>query len=159
MSVQVYDGSGHLQIPGVPGPQSFAHVGPTAPENPEVGQMWVPDDKYLIDQWDDDWQYPVLLNGWVEYSTATYGSVRYRKMPGGMVLLDGMVKNGTVGYAAANAVFNLPAGYRVTERHVVTGMSSGYVDTRLNIDPSNFVSVGAGATAWVSLHCAWHAEA
>lgn len=157
MSIQVYDGSGYLQIPGTPGPQSFAHVGPTAPEEPEVGQMWVDDSSHLIDQWDDEWQYPVLLNGWVEYNTAVYGPARYRKLPGGLVNVVAMIKNGPVGDVSKPA-FILPAGYRpgsgdsndmltvpatnVNNNHcrILVGYTSGYVQ------------VHVGDPYWVSIH-------
>lgn len=159
MSIQVYDGSGYLQIPGTPGPQSFAHVGPTAPEEPEVGQMWVDDSSHLIDQWDDEWQYPVLLNGWVDYSTG-FGPARYRKTASGLVYVAGLVKNGPIGYNAPQAVFTLPVGYRVTQRHVIAGLAyNGTADCRINVDAQNHLSVAVGSASWSSICCYYYAEA
>lgn len=152
MSIQVYDGSGYLQIPGTPGPQSFAHVGPTAPEEPEPGQMWVDDSSHLIDQWDDEWQYPVLLNGWVEYNTAVYGNVRYRKTPGGLVIVDGMIKSGTVG-DTSKPVFVLPEGYRPPGIMTKPGCNVNDNACRILINQNpGYFQIHMGDPYWVSIH-------
>lgn len=48
-----------------------------------------------------------LLNGWVQYADP-YGPARYRKLPSGLVVCNGLISSGTV---SANA-FLLPVGYR-----------------------------------------------
>jgi hypothetical protein len=151
-AIEVWDGSKYLRMPGTPGPQSFAHVGPTPPESPEVGQMWVPDEP-LLEQWDDDWQYPVLLNGWTEYNPAAYGSTRYRKMAGGLVIVDGMIKGGTVG-DATKPVFVLPEGYRPSGTLSRVGCSVNDTICRILISATSpgYVSVHRGDPYWISLH-------
>lgn len=160
-SVEVYDGAGYIQIPGTPGPQTYASVGPVAPSNPEVGQIWVPDDKYLIDEWDDDWQYPTLLNGWVDYNPTTYGNVRYRKAPGNLVLVEGMVKSGTVN--VASPVFILPVGYRTARTANIPGTNVNENDCRIIVcsssAPAGGFSIHQGDPYWVSIHCCFVADA
>lgn len=157
---EVWDGTQYVALPGTPGPQMFAQVGGTPPTPRGVGDVWVNTDKPLLEQWDDEWQYPALLNGWRDQNPSQFGPVRYRKTPGGLVLMEGLVTGGTTGYGSAQAVFVLPAGYRSAERHVILGASSpGTTNTRINVDVGGIVSVAAGNTAWVSLHCAWQAVA
>jgi hypothetical protein len=61
----------------------------------------------------DPWHYvgnagePAFQNSWANYG-APYGGARFRKMPDGLVIMDGLIQSGTVGAAA----FTLPAGYR-----------------------------------------------
>lgn len=160
---EVFDGTRYHALPGTPGPQMFAQVGGTPPTPRGVGDVWVNTSKPLLEQWDDDWQYPALMNGWRDQNPSQFGPVRYRRMPGGLVLLEGLVTGGPLGYGTAQAVFILPEGYRANERHVVCGISTPGtgVNTRINIDVGGVVSIGSISTAdtgWVSLHCAWHAE-
>lgn len=118
-------------------------------------------------QWDRDllaiggaaggWTAPTLANSWVDYGGG-YETAGYRRDPGGIVRLKGVVKNGT----AAATLFTLPVGYRPDEVaiYIVKGRTSGgtYGDARVDVDPSGAVSLSAnagispgGAAAWVSL--------
>ena len=151
-------GSTYAVIPGTPGPQSFAHVGSTPPENPVAGQMWVDDSTNLLDQWDDEWQYPVLLNGWTAYG-GEYPYVRYRRTVGGLVIVEGLVRYGPIGSTPSHAVFNLPAGYRIGYRHVIA--STAYpnnADARINVDYQDILSILVGSTTWTSISVYYRAD-
>lgn len=157
-SMDIWDGSQYLTVPGTPGPQSFAHVGSEPPADPVAGQMWVDDSANLIDQWDDEWQYPVLLNGWQNYG-GDYGTPRFRRTVGGLVIVEGLVKNGPIGSTPSHAVFNLPAGYRTDYRHVIAGTCNpNGSDARINVDYQDILSILVGNTSWTSISVYYRAD-
>jgi hypothetical protein len=155
--LEIYDGTKYIPIPGVPGTQTVAQIGPTPPTARAVGDMWVDTSSPLL-EWDDDWTYPAILNGWQEYNTTNYGNIRYRKIAGGMVMVDGMVKNGPLGYNASQAVFMLGVGYRPFRRLVLTGACVNQGDCRLNVDPDGTFSVPTGDPYWVNIHAVFHGD-
>lgn len=74
------------------------------------GVAWVPD---------SGWQYPAaLLNGWVNNDAAGTGTgtVRYRKFPSGLVILQGLIRAGAA--STGTDMFVLPAGYRPAEQEI-----------------------------------------
>ena len=90
---------------GAAGVSSFAQVTTAAPTARGVGDLWVDSDATLL-SWDDVWMFPtVMVNGWVD--APGYQTLRFRKLPGDLVTIQGSVKSGNFGYD----IFSLPAGY------------------------------------------------
>lgn len=93
---------------------------------------------------DDSWKSPTLLNGWVNFG-GTYQTARYCKR-GGVVYVEGLVKNGSGGAA----ILNLPDKHRPEAtllRTVITGSmttlnaSAGTDHTHLLTDVGGRVNV------------------
>lgn len=109
--------------------------------------MWVDDSKPLL-EWDTEWQYPVLTNGWVNYGSV-YGPARYRMLPNGIVMVEGLVKSGTL--SLGTPIFTLPEGYRPAQR-ILNQMIAGGSMSRMDIYTSGIISGTGGSNGWVSLH-------
>lgn len=100
---------------------------------------------------DASWTVPTLTNSWVPYG-APFASPAYRKLSSGLVILRGAVKNGTIGVSTAQAVFQLPVGYRpasgTTWAAQVAGDSG---NTVIRVDSSGYVIPAVGLNSYVSL--------
>jgi len=95
-----------------------------------------------IDQ--EAWTAPTLLNSWVDFGSGFQGA-RYRITKEGIVMIQGLVKNGT----AANAdIFTLPAGYRPAAQLILPARSSAGA-SEIRINASGVVEMtNGGSTTW-----------
>lgn len=92
------------------------------------------------------WATPAYLGTWVSFDAATYAPARYRKTSEGIVIIQGLVKLGTIG----TAVFNLPAGYRPSKRLIFPAISNGAIG-RLDILTTGDVTPFAGNNTYFAL--------
>jgi hypothetical protein len=69
---------------------------------------------------DSDWITASLISPWVAYNTTNYGGMYYRKVIGGMVLLQGLVKSGGTG----STIAVLPSGYRPSKDLIFNQMGN-----------------------------------
>ncbi|MCQ4311694.1 hypothetical protein NAV33_07270 [Pseudomonas stutzeri] len=101
------------------------------------------------------WQYPTLLNGWINYGVAagfTYRSARFRKHNDGLVVVEGLIKGGGIGSVA----FTLPSSFRPSQRLICAGYSNGTV-SRIDITPEGEVIAYAGSNVYFPIHFAFAA--
>lgn len=97
---------------------------------------------------EEDFIAPTLLNGWQNYNTSggTWEVAGYVKLPSGLVVLKGLIKNGTDG----SVIFTLPAGYRPSQG----SHHPAYSDNNLrgvNIQPNGDVEHRGTTTNWFSM--------
>jgi hypothetical protein len=81
----------------------------------------------------DPWINITLLNSWT-YFGAPYATAQYYKDKEGVVHVKGLVTGGNP--AVGVVLFNLPAGYRPTERRIMSGLTNGAangVTTRIDV--------------------------
>lgn len=88
---------------------------------------------------------PAFQNSWVNFG-GTFQGLRFWKDPMGIVHVEGLVKSGTV----PAVVFNLPVGYRPSNRHVFVVISNGAIG-RCDVEATGDVSVIAGSNVYVAL--------
>lgn len=96
-----------------------------------------------------DWVEVTYLNSWVAYDSATYYGWYYRKDALGLVHLKGLGKSGTV--TSGTPIFNLPAGYRPTERLIFITLSNGAL-ARVDAQPNGDIITQAGVSnTWLNI--------
>jgi hypothetical protein len=95
---------------------------------------------------DSGWLAPVLQNGWVVYD-ATYGSAAMYRKVGNIVLVRGLVRNGTV----AATIFTLPAGFRPGIRMLFAAETNPNVNCRIDVDPTGTINGSGESNGWLSL--------
>lgn len=95
---------------------------------------------------DTSWNPFAYLNGWVDYGVP-YSPCGYRLLPNGLVLLKGLVKNGS-----AATMLNLPAGYRPGIQLLLNVQTSPNVACRVDISTGGDVNHTGGSNGWVSLN-------
>lgn len=86
-----------------------------------------------------------LENSWVDWGGA-YAPARYMKTHEGLVLLEGLIKDGTLGQPA----FTLPVGFRPAEQKIFAVISNallGLVEVKTN----GHVVPQVGSTTYFSL--------
>lgn len=91
---------------------------------------------------------PAFQNSWVNYDLPTYYGAQFWKDALGLVHVEGMIKNGTVGFGIT--AFVLPAGYRPLNGllyAIFTSTGAGRVD----ITPTGNVSPVTGGNTWFSI--------
>ncbi len=91
------------------------------------------------------WNSLSYVNGWEDYGSP-YPPGGYRKLASGLVILRGLIRNGT----ANSIIATLPAGYRPDHQHLFAVQSNhalGRVDVRTNGE----VVMRDGVTTWISL--------
>jgi len=94
----------------------------------------------------EDWQTPILLNSWVNYSSEPNEATCQYYKDGDRVYLKGTIKSGTV----PSTVFNLPLRYRPTELlNFATYSSSG--SARVKVTSYGAVEITVGSSAWTAL--------
>lgn len=71
---------------------------------------------------------PQFWNGWDHYPSPAYGSARFRKLADGLVVLEGLIINGT----AQTDAFYLPPGYRADAEATGTGHISHFYTASSN---------------------------
>lgn len=151
--LEYFDGTQYQSVPGIPGPQAFAQVSATPPTPRGVGDMWVNSQTPLLDGWDDEWRDVVLINGWADYA-GPYAGPRYRKMPGGLVVCQGLIKDGTIGSTAAPA-FYIDEDCRVTGPPInFSVMAAGVTGRAIVYSDGRFVIL-VGSTSWTTITCCW----
>lgn len=89
---------------------------------------------------------PVFQNSWANYDTASFKEARFWKDPMGIVHLEGLVKNGTIG----TTIFTLPAGYRPSNGQLFVSISNGAIG-RIDVAPTGNVVATTGNNAWITL--------
>jgi hypothetical protein len=97
---------------------------------------------------------PAFQNGWTNYDiTGTWQPARFRKFPGGLVSVQGLVKSGTLD----TAIFTLPAGYRPNQALMMTGTNNAQI-ARLDVSAAgiiNTIGALAGSNAFQSISQLW----
>ena len=93
-----------------------------------------------------------LQNGWVNYS-ATYAPCQFTKTKDGVVVLQGLIKDGTRG--GTQTLFKLPEGYQPSSTQMFNGMITGDASVRVQVSAGGTVSLvdatGGGASTYLSL--------
>jgi len=101
----------------------------------------------------DPWQNATLLNGWV-YFGAPFATAQNYKDKEGVVHVKGLIASGSTIFGTV--LFNLPAGYRQTERRIMIGLTNGIyngVPTRIDVSANGDVLVvGSNAdNSWLNM--------
>lgn len=81
-----------------------------------------------------------FFNSWTNFG-AGYAPAQYRKLPSGMVALQGLIKSGSFGQVA----FVLPSGYRPSARLLLAAVDGNNNGVRLDIDSNGDVYAYSGA--------------
>lgn len=89
---------------------------------------------------------PAFQNSWVNFDTASFKDARFWKDPMGIVHLEGLVKNGTIG----TTIFTLPAGYRPSNGQLFASISNSAIG-RIDVAPTGNVVATTGNNAWITL--------
>jgi hypothetical protein len=120
------------------------------------GSKWLP----------DQWIYvgaagaPAFQNGWINYdngvTAGTYQTARFMKTSNNIVIVQGLVKNGTTG--GILPIFTLPAGYRPKFVHIFSVMTSATTPSRMDVYDTGNITPNAGGNGWWSLECSFPAE-
>jgi phage minor structural protein len=101
--------------------------------------------RFLAGIYTEDWVYPSLQNGWINYG-GSFSQVAYKKDPMGFVHIKGMVRSGTIG----SACFTLPSGYIPSEQMTrVTNCDTGMA--RVDVFRDGQVYIQSGSQTWTSV--------
>lgn len=95
---------------------------------------------------DTAWRPLPYTNSWVDYG-APYSPCGYRKLSNGLVLVRGLVANGT-----AAAICTLPAGYRPGITMLYIADTSPNIDCRVDVTTAGVITHQGGAAGWISLN-------
>lgn len=117
--------------------------------------MQVRDALNEIAERDSGWRTPTLINGWEDYG-GEYGPIAYRRLASGLVVIEGLIRNGTVG--TSTAAFNLPPGFRPRIRQIFFPGTSGLNVARLDVRPNGDVITHTGNASWFSVSCTFYAS-
>lgn len=91
---------------------------------------------------------PAFENSWVNFDTRV---AKFRKLSNGMVILQGVIRDGTVSGAAP--AFTLPVGYRPAAPHDQAFLVHSASTTGVaQVGPSGGVFVIGGSNSWVYLN-------
>lgn len=100
------------------------------------------------------WRTPQMNNGWVNYDPV-YNPATYRMLPGSMVEIRGLIKNGGIG----TNVFLLGQGWWPLFNQIRIVMTYNNVAGRVDIGGNGSVVPITGSSTWVSLDgIQWLAE-
>jgi hypothetical protein len=103
---------------------------------------------------DDAWINPTFQNGWGS-GVGGVAPIRFRKLPGGLVVIQGYANGGTTG-----VMFNLPAGYRPSSGTITLPCIRNNGGT-VTIGDATIGSDGnlqlVSATSWVAITGCFHA--
>lgn len=96
------------------------------------------------------WTYVETSNDWIPYSS-TFQSPAYTITPDGVVVLKGLIKDGTA--TTGTLLFNLPPGYRPEKKliFIVGSYASGSGTGRIDIAENGDVTFVSGTSTWISL--------
>lgn len=92
------------------------------------------------------WSPLPFVNGWVDYGLP-YSPSGFCKLSNGLVLLRGLVKDGT-----AAQICVLPAGYRPGIQLLTVAETSPNVDCRVDVSTAGGVTHSGGSAGWISLN-------
>jgi hypothetical protein len=92
------------------------------------------------------WTNATYTNSWTTYS-GTFSPARYIKDDLGVVHLDGLIMNGTIGAGA----FTLPAGFRPAYQQIYAAVCNPNAIGRLDILTNGQVQPAAGSNVFFSL--------
>jgi hypothetical protein len=97
---------------------------------------------------DFTWQTPTTFqNGWLNFDATHYA--RFTKLQTGIIVLDGVIKSGTVGSTA----FTLPLGYRPGIIDMNFAADSNVTPARLQVGTNGNVIPTTGGNGYYSLCC------
>lgn len=102
---------------------------------------------------DTGWNAAILGNGWVNYG-GTFAPARYRRKAG-IVYVQGLIMNGTIGSAVAS--FVLPAGYRPAATLIFASSGSGGL-TRTDVDTNGNIFMNSGANGYWPINMVFPAD-
>lgn len=108
-------------------------------------------------EWDLSWHTPLMINGWVPYNAVgadEWGQPRYRKTMSSIVIMEGLIKNGT-----ASTVFRIPYVYRPQYHFLTATIGGGNYVSRVQCGQDGWINVYYGANAnnsYLSLCCWWY---
>jgi hypothetical protein len=140
------DGTASLSIGG--GPTQAGYVA-LASYAPVVGDtVWAlrdGPDWLVLGPVGAGWVAPTLLNAWVNYDVTTFNAAGYRRV-GGMVVLRGLVKSGTIN----TPIFNLPAAFRPARENILATVSNDLFG-EARVTSVGDVRCTVGSNTWVSL--------
>lgn len=96
---------------------------------------------------DNGWTDFPLQSGWVNYDSGTHEPAQYKKFPGGVVAVRGLIKDGASGY-----IGTLPSGYRPLTT-LIRGQMQSNAEMRTDISKSGSINVvGAVPSGWMTMH-------
>lgn len=96
---------------------------------------------------------PTFQGSWVQYSDVNYAGAEFRRVAGGLVVMRGLIMNGTIGTTA----FTLPVGYRPKINIILpAATNTGYGELRINADGT--VVPTSGGTGWFSIASTFYGE-
>ncbi len=147
--MEVRDAERLRLITGPPGGESYS----TDADIPRsVGDVQRTGDAFA--DWDDDWIYPTLINGWANYGGG-HEVARFRKLPGGLVVVEGLVTGGT----ANTTPFYLPSTHRPALRVIFSGYCAvGNSRMQVNYDNGAIYYPFTNSTSWHSVHFSFWTE-
>jgi hypothetical protein len=86
------------------------------------------------------------VNGWVDYGSG-YSPSGFRKLSNGLVILRGLVANGT-----ATTIFTLPVGYRpAIVMLYIAATNIAALACRIDISPGGVLTHSGGNSGWISM--------
>ena len=101
------------------------------------------------------WLTPALGASWVNFDVVDETPIRYRKDPTGIVLVQGVIKDGTV--TSGTVLFTLPAGYRPSHGlHLPMVSNNAFASVKVQPDGGVVIRSGWNA-AFASLNLAFPA--
>lgn len=133
----------------------------TRPASPDAGTMIYESDTALVYVYSGSawvkvlqqksttttgWTNATYTNSWTTYS-GTFSPARYIKDDLGVVHLDGLIMNGTIGSGA----FTLPAGFRPAYQQIYAAVCNPNAIGRLDIQTNGVVLPAAGSNVFFSL--------
>ena len=92
------------------------------------------------------WTAATYQNSWVSYGSP-FSAARYIKDDLGVVHLDGLVKNGTIG----TTIFTLPVGYRPAYQQLFAACTNPNTIGRIDVQTDGQVVTNGGSNVWISL--------
>lgn len=93
------------------------------------------------------WEYPTMANSWVNYASG-WSTVRYTKTSAGVVVVEGLVRSGS------SLIFNLPPGFRPTDRLIFQQSTEPTTVSRVDVTTTGDVILQTNngtAGGWLSL--------
>lgn len=94
----------------------------------------------------EDWQLPILENGWENYGSG-YAPARFFKDATGIVHVQGLIRNRLLGFAA----FTLPPGYRPGARLIFATITDPNTVARVDVADDGSVIPITGNSPWLSV--------
>ena len=115
-------------------------------EKGSIATPWEPAIEEAPARLQDNWIFPTLLNGWVNYNDG-WNTTAYMKDELGFVHIHGLVRSGTID----RAIFKLPIGYRPFWKNIFTMIAYNAIG-RVDVRPDGDVHVWPPTSnAWVPL--------